>query len=104
MTWRERWAADLTPEQRSNLRSWGVDCPEPPTPAAPVPVRNDPIEIGRHLEAIARGDAVVVCGPGEDVRRFRSQERARYALDKLYGAAAVRPEPDLDDLISGRNA
>jgi len=30
VTWQEEWAASLTAEQRSNLRSWGVEVPEPP--------------------------------------------------------------------------
>ncbi len=91
MNWREIWARCLTAEQRSNLRSWGVEVPEPASGALegvtikgqgsssveehralnagvegsspPSPAKRtispDPREIGRNLEAIARGEVVV---------------------------------------------
>jgi hypothetical protein len=49
--WKWDYARDLTPQQRANLRSWGIDMPDPPV--------ESPMDFAKNLDAIARGELKV---------------------------------------------
>ena len=85
MGWREAWARDLTQEQRRNLRSRGVEVPEPePGPetleAEPLPDVDD-LDVllapgpgfprgGRALLRLNEGEELLLPGP-EDLDTCR---------------------------------
>ena len=86
MTWREQWARGLTPEQRSNLRSWGVDCPEPVGGVAQSAERP---ALDRQVAGSTPASPSNLSATGEKILADHAARRASF--DAFYGVDVVRP-------------
>lgn len=78
MTWTEDWAKGKTAEERHNLRSWGLECPDPPPPAPHSHYGEGYADACRGLSAT--GQAIL-----------REAARTKHDFDQLYGVATVLP-------------
>jgi len=79
--WKDEWASQLTPAERENLRSWGIevpDAPKPPEPPAPRELSKEELE-QQHLQE-----------KFEKMHHIEEQQQS-IGYDQLYGATTIIP-------------